>query len=237
MKSGNETRDFYWRLVRGMKFCFLLCVMVTLISTIPTTAVAGTPQLRIGSSVGNSVMSPGAMPLQPLPVPFVMFSDGFETFSTKWISVPIAGSHASNLWAGVTSGSSPTVSPLSGTWMAEYYSYVVPAGMSAQLNTKKWICLFKLFYPVRLLQFSMYHDSGYPSSADTVEVYILRLFGNPTHQWDLVGAFPRYASYAGWMNHTIDISNYRFNLVKIGFRGISGYGENMYLDIVTITAM
>jgi len=233
----KEIKNSNNRLVKGTNFFVLLCVIAMMIGTVPATAVRSDLQTKIGGQAGNPETNPANMPLSPLPPAFQMFFDGFDTFSTKWVSTVITGGDPHNKWEGVQTGTLPTCNPHGGSWMAEYYSYFTPYGQSAQLTTKKWISLFKLFYPTRELTFWMYHDTGMPTTLDKVELYVSKLLNNPNHQWDLLGTYYRYDGTTGWEPHNVSLSSYRFNLIKIGFRGVSAYGYNMYLDDVVIWAL
>ena len=83
------------------------------------------------------------------------------------------------------------------------------------------------------LKFWMYHDTAYSTSADKVQAQVST---NGT-TWTNVGtAISRYSATAGWAQATIDLSAYKGQTVYLGFVGISAYGNDEYLDDVTVTA-
>jgi hypothetical protein len=80
--------------------------------------------------------------------------------------------------------------------------------------------------------FQMYHDTGYSSSADTVQVQVST---NGT-TWNNVGSpINRYATPARWTEHTVDLSAYSgaTNLL-VGFLAVSRYGNDIHIDDVII---
>ena len=46
----------------------------------------------------------------------------------------------------------------------------------------------------------------------------------------------RYDGSTGWKQHTIDLTSYKGTTVQLGFLGISAYGNNEYIDDVTVTS-
>ena len=77
----------------------------------------------------------------------------------------------------------------------------------------------------------MYHDTGYSTSADKVQVQV-------SHRltWANVGtAINRYDGSTGWKQHTIDLTAYKGTTVQLGFLGISAYGNNEFIDDVVVT--
>jgi hypothetical protein len=82
------------------------------------------------------------------------------------------------------------------------------------------------------LKFWMYHDTGYTTSADKVQVQV-----TTSTTWTSAGtAVNRYDGSTGWKQHTIDLSAYKGSTIQLGFLGISAYGNNVYVDDVTVTA-
>ena len=48
-------------------------------------------------------------------------------------------------------------------------------------------------------------------------------------------AVNRYDGSTGWKQHTIDLTAYKGTTVQLGFLGISAYGNNVFIDDVTVT--
>ncbi len=83
--------------------------------------------------------------------------------------------------------------------------------------------------------FQMFHDLGYTSSNDRVQVQV-SLDGGAT--WENVGTpISRYdGSGPAWKQHTVDLSAYvGQSSVMVGFLGISAYGNDIHLDDITLT--
>ena len=126
-------------------------------------------------------------------------------------------------WFAVTSGSSPTCTPPEGTYMAEYNSYSISSGNSAELDGTVLID----FTTATQMKFKMMHDTGYSGSADVI--YPLLSADGVNFWYDGTG-FYRYDGSTGWKTETMDYSflisylggpgNY-----YIGFYAVSAYGE------------
>ena len=77
----------------------------------------------------------------------------------------------------------------------------------------------------------MYHDTGYSTSADKVQVQV-----STGSTWANVGtAINRYDGSTGWKQHTIDLTAYKGTTVQLGFLGISAFGNNVFIDDVIVT--
>ncbi len=80
----------------------------------------------------------------------------------------------------------------------------------------------------------MYHDTGYSTYTDKVQVQVSTNGGST---WTSVGtAVNRYDGSTGWKQHSIDLSAYKGTTVNLGFVGVSAYGNDIHLDDVTVTA-
>jgi hypothetical protein len=155
------------------------------------------------------------------------FSESFEgaTFPPAyWTTQIISGTYN---WVRVTSGSYPTCSPYDGSYMIQYQSFSASSGSQARIYTP-YISLPAFSLPA--LAFAMYHDPGYPTNYESVYVEVST---NGT-DWEVIGGFQRYDANAGWQLHSIDLSAYAGNNVMIGFRAVSKYGNNMYLDLIEV---
>jgi hypothetical protein len=157
-----------------------------------------------------------------------LFSDGFE--STGWTTAQVSGT--AGKWTMTTSGTHPTQAPHGGTKLAVFNSYTAASGNQTRIYRSTGFAVASTYTSVSL-KFWMYHDTGYTTSADKVQVQVST---NGT-TWTNVGAsINRYTGSTGWAQATIDLSAYKGQTVYLGFVGISAYGNDEYLDDVTVTA-
>ncbi len=158
-----------------------------------------------------------------------------ETFPpTGWTHLDISGDN--KLWDRQTSGTNPNCSPNSGAAMIRYNSYSYSAGSSAALISSV-VDLSSATTPI--VEFWMYRDNAFPSLADRVEILIntTPAFAGATH----LGTINRTRSLAptetadGWYKYVLAIPagfNSATNYILI--RGISAYGNNIFVDDVTV---
>lgn len=159
--------------------------------------------------------------------PVTLFSNGFET-STGWAIVDVAGT-AGN-WTYVTSGTLPTTSPHGGSYMAKFNSYDATSGNNTRVYRTAGFAIPSTAITATL-KFWMNHDTGYTGSNDRVQVQV-----STGSTWANVGtAVSRYDGSTGWKQHTIDLTAYKGLTVQLGFLGMSAYGNNIYIDDVTVT--
>jgi hypothetical protein len=134
-------------------------------------------------------------------------------------------------WFGVTTGVLPTCSPTEGIYMAEYNSWNIYSGNSAELDGTVLVD----FSTATQMKFDMYHDSGY-NAADVI--YPLLSADGVNFWYDGTG-FYQYDGTTGWKTETMDYSflisylggpgNY-----YIGFYAVSDYGYNMFIDDINV---
>jgi len=159
--------------------------------------------------------------------PTTLFSNGFDS-STGWTVVDTSGT-AGN-WTFVTSGTFPSISPHGGTAMAKFNSYDAASGSQTRLYRSTGFAI-PGSATTATLKFWMYHDTGYSTSADRVQVQV-----STGSTFTNVGtAVNRYDGTTGWKQHTIDLTAYKGLTVQLGFLGISAYGNNVYLDDAIVT--
>jgi hypothetical protein len=83
------------------------------------------------------------------------------------------------------------------------------------------------------VDFMMYHDTAYPSSADQISVQV----STDGTTWATMGTIQRYDGTTGWASHTVDISAYAMeSTVYVGFLATSGYGSDVFMDDIEIYA-
>ena len=157
-----------------------------------------------------------------------LFTDGFE--STGWSIADTSGT-AGN-WTFAASGTHPTTAAHGGTKLAVFNSYTSASGSQTRVYRTAGFAVASTYTSVSL-KFWMYHDTGYSTYADKVQAQVST---NGT-TWTNVGtAVSRYSATTGWAQATIDLTAYKGQTVYLGFLGISAYGNDCYLDDVTVSA-
>jgi len=76
----------------------------------------------------------------------------------------------------------------------------------------------------------MYHDTGYASSADRVQVQV-STDGGAT--WQSVGSpVSRYDGTTGWAQHQVALTGFTgpTTAVRVGLLGTTAYGNNIGID-------
>jgi hypothetical protein len=158
-----------------------------------------------------------------------LFSNGFEA-STGWASAQVSGT--AGAWTLVTSGTYPTCTPHGPSYMAKFNSYTSASGSSTRYYRSSGFAVSSTYTTVNLT-FWMYHDTGYTSSADKIQPQV----STNGSTWTSVGtAINRYDGSTGWKQHTVSITTYKGSTVYLGFLATSAYGNNIYLDDVTVVA-
>lgn len=151
---------------------------------------------------------------------------------TGWATVVVTPTD-SPVWRTATAGTHPSVTPHSAPNLAYFNSFDVDSGGSARLYRTAGLNLSAA--GAVQLSFWMYHDTGLTSSADRVQVQVSTDGGT---NWVNVGAaIPRYNGSTGWAQHTVDLSAYAGQAdVRLGFLGISAYGNDVHIDDVVVSA-
>lgn len=136
------------------------------------------------------------------------------------------GTQATPIWSRITSGSNPSASPHSGAAMAKFNSYDADSGDAVRLSAPA-LDFSTVAHPI--VQFWMYHDTGYPSNADRIQVQASTDGG--TTYTNVGAAVTRYDGSVGWKLHTVDLVAYGgLSSVRVAFLGIGGYGSNIFMD-------
>ncbi len=148
-------------------------------------------------------------------------------------------------WAAMdVSGTAGDWTTRAGTWhpsgyaahsapnLAVFNSWTASSGNSTRLYTTSGLNFTGAAAP--RLTFWMYHDTGYSGNNDRVQPQVSVSGG----AWTDVGAvIPRYDGTNGWAQHTVDLSAYIGQAdVRIGFLGISAYGNDCHIDDVVVQA-
>lgn len=156
----------------------------------------------------------------------VIASQNFDT-ALGWTS------STANAWARRTTGGAPSCTPFAGAGMARFNCYNLSAGTTARL-TSPAITFAGANYRVK---FKMYRDSGYNTDADNVKLYY-----NTTGAagGTLLGTVHRSSTLSpavsqdGWYTYAFDIPGAISGTGYVLFSGTSQYGNNIFIDEVTI---
>ena len=158
-----------------------------------------------------------------------LFSNGFEA-STGWSQTDTSGT--AGTWSIVTSGTYPTCSPHGPTHMAKFNSYNASSGSATRYYRTSSFAIASS-YTMVTLTFWMYHDTGYSAYADKIQPQV----STNGSTWTSVGtAINRYDGSTGWKQHTVSLTTYKGSTVYLGFLATSAYGNNMYMDDVSVVA-
>jgi uncharacterized repeat protein (TIGR01451 family) len=194
------------------------------------------PTTVVNTATINDPLDPGgavtrmASTIAASTVPALVESFDATTFPpTGWGQTPVVGTY---LWIRATAGTYPTIAPHSGAGMAEWNSFSIPSGNSTLLWTPA-MDLSGFVSPQ--VAFYMSHDTGYAGYTENVQVQVSTDGGST---WTNVGA-PVYrydASYTtpGWGHHTVDLSAYKMAGVQVGLLAYSNYGNNFFVDDVSV---
>ena len=157
-----------------------------------------------------------------------LFSNSFDS-SSGWATAQVSGT--AGAWTFVTSGTLPTTSPHSGSYFAKFNSYDSASGSQTRIYRATGFAIPSTATSATL-KFWMYHDTGYSTYADKVQVQV-----STGATWANVGtAVNRYDGSTGWKQHTIDLTAYKGSTIQLGFLGISAFGNNEHIDDVIVTA-
>lgn len=157
----------------------------------------------------------------------LLYSEGFET--NAWSNTKVSGTVAA--WSMEQTGEYPRVFPHGSSTLARFNSYNASDGESARIHTTTDVPRSSNYTGLKLL-FWMYHDPGYQSEDDQIQVQV----STDSSTWLDVGLpISRYASTRGWVQASIDLTEYLgAPHLYIGFLGKSRWGNNIYLDDVTL---
>ena len=163
------------------------------------------------------------------------FSENFDgvtapTLPAGWAVVDVTGS-SGNWETHVGTRHPSNFAAHSGPNLAYFNSYSASQGYSTRLYRTSGIDLSGV--STAYFSFWMFHDTGYSNYGDHVQAQISTDGGNT---WNTIATLLRNDGSIGWKQHTYDISAYTgMNDVRIGFLGISSYGNDCHIDDVTVT--
>jgi uncharacterized repeat protein (TIGR01451 family) len=191
----------------------------------PITNTATLSETRAATTVSVSAFAP----------------EGFESHTSvitptfppaRWGTESITGTSA--FWSQVitSTATNPAAMPYRGQAMTQFNSYFAQTNDAARLYTR--VLRFPGdFEPV--LTFGMYHDSDTPqvnNRNDRIQVQI-SIDGGSTYSNIPNSIFTRYeaSNLNQWSQETVSLCDYAGrNDVRIGFLGVSDFGNNMYVD-------
>ncbi len=164
----------------------------------------------------------------------VIASQNFDT-ALGWTSTNTTSDAGTTIaaWSRRTAGTTPSCAPFAGAGMARFNSYNIPANGTGRL-TSPAMTFAGSSYRVKL---KMFRDNGYPTDADNIKVYY-----NTTNAagGTLLGTVNRSRSLApivsadGWYSYTFDIPGNPSGTGYINILGTSFYGNNIFIDEVSI---
>jgi len=150
-----------------------------------------------------------------------MWSEGFET----WPPTNLTVVNGTGNWAQAPGTVHPSGAvPTEGNNLAYFDSWSQSSGSTATLESAA-----QNFTNVTtaVLYFDMYHDTGFSSSLDRVQVEYDTGGG-----WTAIGPeFMRYVGWSGWGTTEVDLSSLAGQAsVQIRFLATSGYGNDVHID-------
>lgn len=117
-----------------------------------------------------------------------------------------------------------------GSYTASFNSYNAGNGDATRLSANTPFDLTG--YSQCRVHFWMYHETGYSTANDRLQV---EGSIDGTTFADVGAAVDRYDGTTGWKEHFVDFSAYAGQpTVYLGLEGISGYGNDLFIDLVTV---
>ncbi len=166
--------------------------------------------------------------------PTYLWQEDFESAAVGalpagWAQTDVSGT-AGNWAAAATTVHPSGQPPHGGSRLVYFNSWTAPSGSSTRLYRTTPDDLSSYANPQA--SFYFYHDTGYSSAADRIQVQV-STDGGAT--WQNVGtAINRYDGTVGWKRHDVPLTGYSGSptSVMLGFLGISAYGNDCHIDDV-----
>jgi uncharacterized repeat protein (TIGR01451 family) len=155
---------------------------------------------------------------------------------TNWATAVITGTDPDLPWVTSAGRVYPSGAAHSSPNVARFRSYNIP-GTTDSSRLYRTVGVDLSGTPSAEIAFWMYHDTGYTTAPDRVQVQISTDGGTT---WINVGSpFYRYlgSGINEWRQHIVDLSAYTgpgMTDVRIGFLGTSAYGNDCYLDDIEV---
>jgi len=192
-----------------------------------------------GGTAGNSTWTSATFKTacSATTLPLAESFDGTTFAPDCWSNVKTAGTSTPGLWDRVTTGTYPTCTNHSGAGMARFNSFSISTGGKAELSTPA------LTFPDAnyKVDFFMYRDGGYATAFDSVNVYFsttasatgATLLGT-IHRNNLMT--PAEATANAWYEYSFMMPTGISGVGYIVFEAVSEYGNNIFLDDVTLVS-
>ncbi len=172
--------------------------------------------------------------------PIISFSQTYlTTESFDGTTYPPTGWSSGTGWSRVTTGTYPTSSPHSGVAMAKFNSCNLSSGTVGFLISNSFNLTTSSPTNRPVVNFWMYRDAG-SAKNDRMEIYI-NTTGITTDDVYHLGTVYRYTENspvvlaAGWYNYSFTIpSTYSGAANYLIIRGVSFYGNNMFIDDIQV---
>ena len=162
-------------------------------------------------------------------IPYLQEGFNALTIPAGWTVTTVSGVIAT--WGAVGTGTNPPIAPHAGPGQAKFNSYDAAPGEQARLSSLRFT-LSSAVDP--FLSFFMYHDDEFLTSLDSM--YVEATTGDSVAgPWTLLGGYQRPRATPGWKQEVVSLLPYNgAGRVFVSFRGVSQYGNNMYIDEVRI---
>lgn len=168
----------------------------------------------------------------------VLFTESFEnggSIPTGWSNDPVSGEPHQVTFVTTGNQGYPAawITPYDGNYEVYYQSYVIPIGSTTRLS--RTMNTSTVGYCDIEVDFAMYHDT-----ADCPylkgEIQVQYSIDNGTTWVNAGSKIGRCASSVGWAVHSIALPSNSEGIpnLRIAFLFISGYGNNMFMDLTHI---
>jgi Carboxypeptidase regulatory-like domain len=150
-----------------------------------------------------------------------------------WATVTVSSNGTPAAWATNAGTHNPAGNdPHSLPNLVYFNSYDAPAGATTRLYRTTPVNMKTL--PSSQVSFWMFHDLGYASYPDRVQVQV----STNGSTWANIGApITRTTTPVGWQQHTVSLGAYASaTSLYVGFLGISAFGNDVHLDDIEIGA-
>ena len=149
---------------------------------------------------------------------------------SNWAKVVVTGTYgdwATNAGTRYPSGGGTHSAPN----LAYFNSWTASSSNSSRLYRTTGLNMTAV--PTTTLSLWMYHDTGYSTYNDRLQVQVSTDGGTT---WINVGLpISRYNGTTGWAQHFVDLSAYASQTsLRLGFLGISAYGNDVHFDNVVL---
>jgi hypothetical protein len=205
---------------------------VILMTNHPESSMPFTTKLAYGSCLIGFLLIWGDAPATAQSHPLAVYlQEGFDSpgVPSGWSVTPVSGTTAT--WTMVGTGTNPPIAPYAGAGQAKFNSYDATPGHQSRLTSRR-MSLSVAADP--FLTFFLYHDDEFFSSPDSV--YLEATTGDSVAgPWTTLAGFQRPRIAPGWGQELISLLQFNGAArVFISFRGVSQYGNNIYVDELLI---